>query len=1035
MWSIRLARRYLLHFLICACALVPAVAPAQDSTPPAAVLPEQAADAATLALMAARARHAPLALYAPTAWPEALSQGQATDVKFTVLLAGGAASAQPEVRLYISGFDTSLPMLDDGLGPDLSAGDRIYSALFPFSAADAEAGRCYDARVSALSTSEQTMLSGVRRVCVSRFRVGIDASNVSASNVVLFSEGNVTGRVVADEALMRVRPELGDDRIEAIAALVDGTVVGSLPGANTYQIRLSQSQTSDGLRQTLQRLRRAGGVLFAEPNGVGGLQTPSVVPVTTSDPELVANNQPGLDRIKARQAWALTTGDVTHMIAVIDTGANFNHPDFWVTPAGTDTRFYTSGGNLVAADCTGAITDPSQLTLPCPLVTHTTACHAANTCNADMGVTADIDGHGTRTAGLIGVATNNALGMAGVTWQGSLYVVKIADSDATVTGGKLAHGMYFASSQGASILSISIATPVGGLTLCNAVTAVDGAGRLVVAAAGNTGDTSTMYPASCAGALAVGNSTTSGPDDVLYNPGVPGGSNYAPWVSVAAPGVNVLSPDALGGYTTVTGTSFSTPIVAGAAALVLSKAPFGYTNAQLRTLLHDTGVPLVGTGSHINRIDALAALLTFNTAPTAINLSGLCVLENTDSTAGASVGTLTTVDADAGTTGFEYTIVGGADQAKFSVGGVNADQLVITDGVLNFETQASYAVTVRSTDVGNLFFEQDLLVAVCNINEPPIVADTTTFALPENSPAATVVGTLVASDPEGVAPAFAITAGNTGSAFAISGTGEITVANGLALDFETTPVFTLTVTVSDGMNTLPVTVTVNLTDINEPPTITGATFTIPENSPAATVVGTLVASDPEGLLTLTITAGNVGGAFAISGTGVITVANSTALDFETMPVFTLTVTAADGVTSVPAPVVVNLTNDTTEPIPNPILVFSHKEIDTVDGIVFDRYRFTVANYLAYPAEMFAPRPDLPPCGLNTEASQTWVDFFNSADNSRFYGFCALGQPSDLNLIWFAVPTGTPPPAQVYIKLIDRGTNIEYQSNSVAVPFP
>jgi hypothetical protein len=232
-----------------------------------------------------------------------------------------------------------------------------------------------------------------------------------------------------------------------------------------------------------------------------------------------------------------------------------------------------------------------------------------------------------------------------------------------------------------------------------------------------------------------------------------------------------------------------------------------------------------------------------------------------------------------------------------------------------------------------------------------------------------------------------------------------------------------------------VTVTVNLTDINEPPTITGATFTIPENSPAATVVGTLVASDPEGLLTLTITAGNVGGAFAISGTGVITVANSTALDFETMPVFTLTVTAADGVTSVPAPVVVNLTNDTTEPIPNPILVFSHKEIDTVDGIVFDRYRFTVANYLAYPAEMFAPRPDLPPCGLNTEASQTWVDFFNSADNSRFYGFCALGQPSDLNLIWFAVPTGTPPPAQVYIKLIDRGTNIEYQSNSVAVPFP
>jgi hypothetical protein len=309
-------------------------------------------------------------------------------------------------------------------------------------------------------------------------------------------------------------------------------------------------------------------------------------------------------------------------------------------------------------------------------------------------------------------------------------------------------------------------------------------------------------------------------------------SNFGTWISVAAPGAAVLSTartaaacptcdplyTSATGYATVTGTSFSAPLAAGAAGLVLARSP-SITNADLRALLFSTGVPLQAPATHIRRIDVLAALLTFNTAPTAINLSGLCVPENTDSTAGASAGTLTTVDADAGTTGFEYGIVGGADQAKFSIGGVNADQLVITDGVLDFETRASYAVRVRSTDVGAAFFEQDFVVAVCNINEPPIVSDTT-FTIAENSPAPTLVGTLVASDPEGVSPTFAITGGNVGGAFAISGTGQITVANSLALDFETTPVFNLTVTVSDGMNPILVLVTVNLIDVPEAPVFT-----------------------------------------------------------------------------------------------------------------------------------------------------------------------------------------------------------------------
>ena len=95
-----------------------------------------------------------------------------------------------------------------------------------------------------------------------------------------------------------------------------------------------------------------------------------------------------------------------------------------------------------------------------------------------------------------------------------------------------------------------------------------------------------------------------------------------------------------------------------------------------------------------------------------------------------------------------------------------------------------------------------------------------------------MVGTVAASDPDaGDTLTFAITAGNTGNAFAIdSSSGQITVANATALDFEVTPSFTLTVQVQDaGGLTDTATVTINLTNVNETPTANDATFSLAEN--------------------------------------------------------------------------------------------------------------------------------------------------------------------------------------------------------------
>ena len=114
-------------------------------------------------------------------------------------------------------------------------------------------------------------------------------------------------------------------------------------------------------------------------------------------------------------------------------------------------------------------------------------------------------------------------------------------------------------------------------------------------------------------------------------------------------------------------------------------------------------------------------------------------------------------------------------------------------------------------------------------------------------------------------------------------------------------------------------------------------------------------------------------------------------------------------------------------LPNPILYLTSTESYSTGGKNFIRYRYDVLNKDAYPDAMFASAPALPPCGTNTKASRTWVDFFDSR-GKRLYGFCALGKAADLGSIWFALEDSVVPPSYVYIELNDRQTNTKYKSN-------
>lgn len=182
--------------------------------------------------------------------------------------------------------------------------------------------------------------------------------------------------------------------------------------------------------------------------------------------------------------------------------------------------------------------------------------------------------------------------------------------------------------------------------------------------------------------------------------------------------------------------------------------------------------------------------------------------------------------------------------------------------------------------------------AAMTVNHPPTVTGGP-WSVPESALPGAVVGTVRAVKDPGEALAFSITSGNSGGAFGIDETsGELTVVG--ALDHETAPSYTLTVSVDDGLRTDTAAVKVAVTDVNEAPTASNRAWSIAENTATGTVLGTVGGSDVDGdRLSFIITGGNRGGAFEIdSSSGEVAV--SGVLDFETRPAYVLEVSVSDG---------------------------------------------------------------------------------------------------------------------------------------------
>jgi len=238
------------------------------------------------------------------------------------------------------------------------------------------------------------------------------------------------------------------------------------------------------------------------------------------------------------------------------------------------------------------------------------------------------------------------------------------------------------------------------------------------------------------------------------------------------------------------------------------------------------------------------AVIDVNDVPSDIALSNSLVAENQDP--GFVVGTLTTTDQDSADS-HTYSLVSGDgndDNGWFAISG----NQIQTAASFDYETSSSYSIRVKTDDQNSGIFEEQFIIDVLNVNEPPTV-QTASFSLAENSVNNTPVGTVAASDPDDDDRLiYSITAGNGDGVFGIgSGTGEIFVADNSTLDFETTQSYVLTVAVTDpGALSDDVAITVNISNVNDPPTdITLSNNSVNENLPPGTLVGTFTTTDDD----------------------------------------------------------------------------------------------------------------------------------------------------------------------------------------------
>jgi len=330
-------------------------------------------------------------------------------------------------------------------------------------------------------------------------------------------------------------------------------------------------------------------VEYAEPNYLFHILN------TPNDPSFSqqwALNQSNDCDIDAPEAWNIETGNEDIVIAIIDTGVDWDHPDI------TDNIWNNTDESVNGTD------DDSN--------SYIDDVRGWDFYNNDSNPMDD-HGHGTHCAGIVSAVGNNSVGISGVCWNCSIMPVKALSNSGSGYADDLANAIYYAADNGADIISMSW----GGYSESSLIhTAIDYAynrGIVLVAAAGNSNTDRGSYPAVYDEVIAV--AATNKTDSKASF------SNWGLWVDIAAPGVDIYSTYYDDDYCEMSGTSMACPHVSGVAALLLSNNS-SLSNIQIKNILKSSvdnvsSDKFIGTG----RINSYQCLLNENIPLAEINRS------------------------------------------------------------------------------------------------------------------------------------------------------------------------------------------------------------------------------------------------------------------------------------------------------------------------------------------------------------------------------------------------------------------------------
>ena len=357
---------------------------------------------------------------------------------------------------------------------------------------------------------------------------------------------------VPGRLLIGFKQNLTDDQASAAVRGAGANSSKRIGNLNVYVVELPPTANTNTFSNVF---KNRTDVDFVEPD----MYLPPVQ-VTPNDPQY--SSQWHLPRISAPNAWTINKGDAIIRIAILDTGVDPAHSDLYsrLVPGW---NFYDNNSN-----------------------------------------TSDVHGHGTKVAGTASASSNNGLGVTGVSWETLIMPIRVTDSAGYATYSALASGLNWAANNGARVANMSFDV-TGSSTVAAAAQYFQGKGGVVASSAGNSGTASTLAPSPYIITV-----SATDPNDAIYSWSTTGNR-----VTISAPGcvTTTFNGNTYGG---ACGTSFSSPIVAGVAALLLSTNP-NLTPSQVVAILQatadDLGTAGLDTIYGYGRVNAAKALsLAFN---------------------------------------------------------------------------------------------------------------------------------------------------------------------------------------------------------------------------------------------------------------------------------------------------------------------------------------------------------------------------------------------------------------------------------------